>query len=629
MICYNMTNPQTSQTTVESERYLIIKYGEQVQRVPVTKGGVIQATLLGRIRLTQYPPPKPPSKSEEIDDSAPGGISVSVPLRLYDPAFKNTAVCNTKISLVDGVDGKLYYRGYDVEELFEKSTYMETSYLLIHGDLPNSMQLKDWTGSIMRHTYLHSAIEKQMSTFRYDCHPMGQLIATMASLSTFTPDANPSIVDPGMYMRPKLSSPPSADDLEKDAFAIQNRQKFIFRALGKIPTIASAVYRHRIGRHYNQPMPTSLSYCENLLFMMFKLNEPNYVPDERIVKIIDKLFILLAENGMKCSTAMMRHLISSGVDPYTALSGAAGALFGERKSSSVISMLKEIGSVDNIEAFLDRIKSPPTTAGKKPPRLMGFGHHIYKSGDPRVRLCKKLTHQLFDVLGCTKNAKIALALEECVSRDEWFVNRNLYPNIDFWTGIIFDTLDFPSDMFPVWCFIPRVSGFIAHCIESLDDPEFKIFRPRQIYIGPEKRTYEPNRPETAAPAIASENTQTVFRPASLTSHLQTDSREGLQTALEDFYNELANVDFAAQFENGGGGSQRELRLGWSLKSWVRKRFGATSSPVAQGIIDKMQEEMQELKLDQEKLARPSVSDGPHGPDLLAGSSHSRVIAKSP
>jgi citrate synthase len=293
------------------------KSGQSVE-IPVVNNS-IPATYFSKLRLPQT---TPPSQGD------------TVPLRLYDPGFKNTAVCNTKISRVDP-NGSLLYRGYDIETLFENSSFLETAYLLIFGNLPNREQLDEFNNGVLGHTYLHAEMERQMLTFRYDAHPMGMLIATVASLSTFTPDANPAIrSSENLYMLPKSTS--TDEDKKQFDFAMANRLKVMYRALGKVPTIAAAVYRHRLGRNYNHPMYNSTSYCENLLYMMDKLNEPDYKPNPKIVKILDKLFIVLAEHGVNCSTVMMRHLASSGVDPYTALSGTAGALFGERKSYIVI-----------------------------------------------------------------------------------------------------------------------------------------------------------------------------------------------------------------------------------------------------------------------------------------------------
>jgi citrate synthase len=371
-------------------RFLTVRDPEtdQVVKIEVTNDSV-SAAAFAKVALTPTTP-----TSEDPNEK--------VPLRLYDPGFKNTAVCKSKISHIDPA-GKLFYRGYDIEELFEKSTFLEVAFLLIYGELPTAEELTGWTQNIMKHTYLHSQLERQMLTFRYDAHPMGMMIATIASLSTFSPEANPAIVSHGMYMMPK-SQNSDPDDLEMNdiSLVIQNRNKVIYRALGKVPTISSAVYRHRLGRNYNHPMFGSLNYCENLLYMMDKLNEPNYKPDPRLVKILDKLFILIAEHGVTCSTGMLRHLASSGVDPYTALSGAAGALFGERKSASVISMLSSLKSIEEIDEFLQSVKSSncsDISAGNDPKNvkskiLMGFGHRIYNSFDPRVILCKKLVEEV-------------------------------------------------------------------------------------------------------------------------------------------------------------------------------------------------------------------------------------------
>eukprot|EP00842_Homolaphlyctis_polyrhiza_P000299 jgi/Hompol1/126/HPOL_005238-RA len=363
---------------------------------------------------------------------------------------------------------------------------------------PSESQYDQWVFDVMHHTFLHTQIERQMLTFRYDAHPMGMVISTMSSLSTFDPDANPALKGESLYMKPKIAAgkEPSASEAAKIAAATNARNRVIFRLLGKVPTIAANAYRHRLGRAYNHPLHGSTNYCENLLYMMDALNEPNYRPDPRLVKILNKLFIILAENGSNCSTVMVRHLASSGVDPYTALSGSAGALFGERKSAAVIDMLRKIGSVDKIDAYLDLVKQSSaanreSTGTKKATRvrLMGFGHRIYKTHDPRVKICKNLALELFELMGKDHIAEIALELESKALADPYFSTRKLYPNIDYWVGVLLYTLRFPSDMFPVWMLIPRISGLIAHLVESIDDPEYKIFRPRQVYIGENRRPY--------------------------------------------------------------------------------------------------------------------------------------------
>ncbi|KAI8819592.1 citrate synthase-like protein [Fimicolochytrium jonesii] len=447
--------------------------------------GTIPGTAFAQFKLKPTIPP-----SDDPNDR--------VPLRLYDPGFKNTTVCRSKISNVDGENGKLYYRGYDVEELCEKSNFLEVAYLLNYGELPDPMEAEKWSKAVMTHTYIHAELEKQMMSFRYDAHPHGMLIATIASLSTFHPEANPALQGTDFYMSPKIPAgqEPTPEQAEKVKHAQEVRNKATFRMLGKTATIAANVYRHRLGRPYNHPMPGVSSYTENLLYMMDKLNEPDYRPDRRLVRALDTMFILLAEHGSNCSTILMRHLMSSGVDPYTALSGSAGALFGERKASAVITMLKEIGKVEKIQHYLSIVKRRESFVGNigmqkinRPARLMGFGHRVYKTGDPRVKIAKKVAFDLFALMGKDNVAELALALEEAVAADEWFTKRGLYPNIDFWSAIVFHTLGFPVDMFPVLLTVPRVAGLIANCWESLDDPEYKIYRPRQIYTGEVIRKY--------------------------------------------------------------------------------------------------------------------------------------------
>ncbi|RKO84369.1 citrate synthase-like protein, partial [Blyttiomyces helicus] len=332
--------------------------------VPInTKTNTINASLFAQLKIVPTTPP--PIASED-----------RVPVRLFDPGFKNTTVCRSAVSRVDGEEGKLYYRGYDVEELVEKSSFEEVGYLLIYGELPTQTELEDFSRAIARNQYVHSELEKQMLTFRYDAHPMGMLISTIASLSTFHPEANPALQGENLYISPMLTSGLSASD------------KLVDLGKGRRVRHVAAARGERVGRHpYNQPMPNPKSYTENFLYMLDKLNETDFTPDPRLTKILDKLFILLAEHGSNCSTVMMRHLASSGVDPYTALSGSAGALFGERKASAVIDMLKQINSPEKIDIFL-------TIKKGRPVRLMGFGHRIYKGRDPRVSIARDLAFQV-------------------------------------------------------------------------------------------------------------------------------------------------------------------------------------------------------------------------------------------
>ncbi|KAI8614576.1 citrate synthase-like protein [Chytriomyces sp. MP71] len=462
-------------------------------RVPINAGNqTIASSAFAGIKLTQTMPMPL--------------VSQTTPLRLFDPGFKNTVACVSKVSRVVGCgqgegDGTLLYRGFSIDQLVSESSFLEVAFLLIYGNLPSKAEYADWSNAVLDHTYIHAELEKQMKTFRYDAHPMGMLIATVASLSTFHPDANPALQGDAMYMKPKGV----AFDDPKVAKAIANRNRAITRILGKVPTVASHAYRNRIGRTYNAPMPNCTNYAENFLYMIDKLNEPNYVPNPYIVKILDKMFILLAEHGSNCSTITMRHLTSSGVDPYSALSGALGALFGERKSSAVIDMLQLIGSQAHIAAFFDLVKikacivrdaeSGRLVAAPKgrATRLQGFGHRIYKGEDPRVKIAKSLAFELFELVGKGEFGDLAVALEEAARSDEYFQSRGLFTNIDYWTAVVFHVLGFPADMFPVLTAVPRTAGLVAHWQESLDDPEYKIYRPRQVYIGSFLRDYANDR----------------------------------------------------------------------------------------------------------------------------------------
>ncbi|KAJ3077087.1 hypothetical protein HDU98_008519 [Podochytrium sp. JEL0797] len=448
-------------------------------QIPISVHNTVPAASFAALKIKQTTP-LPPDPQQTL-------------LKIYDPV-----VCKSKISQVSNTG--LKYRGYAVDELYENSTFLEVAYLLVNKELPTKAQSDEWTEAIMQHTYLHAELEKQMTTFRYDAHPMGMLIATVASLSTFHPDANPALQGDAMYIKPKNG------DVRRSQKVEVTRNRAIFRILGKVPTIAANAHRNRIGRTYNSPMPNCTNYAENFLYMIDKLNEPNYVPNPKIVKILDKMFILLAEHGTNCSTITMRHLASSGVDPYTALSGSFGSLFGERKSTNVLRMLELIGTPDNVPVFLQFVKdrknivkkpdgSLHASASGKPTRLQGFGHRIYKHTDPRVVKAKALALELFSLIGRDEIGTLAVLLEEAAKEDPWFDNRHLFPNIDFWTAIVFHTLGFPADMFPVLTAVPRTAGFLAHWVESLEDDELKIYRPRQIYCGEWLRDYTADRLE--------------------------------------------------------------------------------------------------------------------------------------
>ena len=390
-------------------------------------------------------------------------------LMLYDPGYMQTICCTSKISYIDGDKGILEYRGYPIEELAEKSTFLEVAFLLIFGELPTKAQFAPWEHKVLHHTYLHMDISRMMENFHYDAHPMGVLVSTMSAMSTFQPEQNPALL--------------TGIDPYKDSL-LMNKQ--IYRIMGRIITVAAYAYRNRIGRPFNEPAQ-ELGYIENFLYMMDRLNEVEFKPHPKLVKALDILFILHAEHELNCSTAAMRHLASSEVDVYTCIAGAAAALYGRKHggaNEAVLRMLEEIGSVDNIPAFLEKVK-----AGKG--RLMGFGHRIYKNYDPRAKIVKRISDDVFSVCGKEPLIDIAMALEKIALTDKYFIERKLYPNVDFYTGVIYKSMGFPTDMFPVLFTIPRVAGWLAHWREFHADPENKIVRPRQYYTGSRIRSYVP------------------------------------------------------------------------------------------------------------------------------------------
>jgi citrate synthase len=384
-------------------------------------------------------------------------------LMTFDPAFMNTANCRSAITYIDGEKGVLLYRGYPIEQLAENSNYLETAYLILFGELPTEAQLQSWTREITLHTMLHENIKKFMEGFRYDAHPMGIFISTVAALSTLNPDA-PNIFD-------------------KASRRLQTR-----RLIAKVPGIAAYAYRHSIGRPYNYP-DNDLSFPGNFLNMLFRMTEVKYQANPVLERALDVLFILHADHEQNCSTSAMRNIGSSHVDPYSALAGAAAALYGPLHggaNEAVLRMLNEIGSVAKVPEFIKRVKS-----GEGKDRLMGFGHRVYKSYDPRAKVIKKIADLVFTVTGKNPLLDIALELERIALEDEYFVSRKLYPNVDFYSGLIYQAMGFPVEMFPVLFAIPRTAGWLAQWDEMLLDPETKIARPRQIYTGPHTRNYMP------------------------------------------------------------------------------------------------------------------------------------------
>ena len=379
----------------------------------------------------------------------------------YDPAYTNTASCSSRITFVDGEKGVLRYRGYPIEQLAEQSTFLEVAYLLIYGELPNKEQLEYWQERVMHHTFLHQNLSKMMESFRYDAHPMGMLIGTLAAMSTLHPDA-------------------------KDVHNEKSREKQVWRLLGKLPTVAAFAYRRRIGRPYNYPN-SSLNYTANLLYMMDYMNQDDYEVNPILSRALDVLFILHADHEQNCSTAVMRGIGSSLADPYTAMAGAAAALYGPLHggaNEAVLRMLNQIAAVENIPGYIEKVK-----AGEF--RLMGFGHRVYKNYDPRARIIKKVADDVLSVTGSNQLLDIALALEGIALKDEYFVSRRLYPNVDFYSGIIYQAMGFPVDMFPVLFALGRAPGWLSQWLELIDDKEQRIARPRQVYLGQEERDYSP------------------------------------------------------------------------------------------------------------------------------------------
>jgi citrate synthase len=382
-------------------------------------------------------------------------------LMTYDPAFMNTASCRSTITYIDGDQGILEYRGYPIEQLAEQSTYLEVAYLLLHGELPTADELATFTYEITHHTFINENIKKVLDGFHHSAHPMGMFEAMVAALSTFYPEA-------------------------KDIDDEENRRKQIHRLIAKAPTIAAFAYRHRVGLPYAYP-DNDLSYEGNFLNMMFKTTELKYQPNPVLERALSVLFILHADHEQNCSTSVMRSIGSAHTDPYSSLAGAAAALYGPLHggaNEAVLRMLNEIGSVANIPEYIRRVK-----AGEF--RLMGFGHRVYKNYDPRARIIKQVAYEVFEVTGKDPLLDVALELERIALEDEYFVKRRLYPNVDFYSGIIYRAMRFPVDMFPVLFAIPRTSGWLAQWSEMLNDPDQKIARPRQIYLGKRTRDYVP------------------------------------------------------------------------------------------------------------------------------------------
>jgi citrate synthase len=375
----------------------------------------------------------------------------------YDPAFMNTASCRSAITYIDGDKGILRYRGYPIEELARHTTFLDAAYLLLNGELPDKDESQNWSREISHHTYVHENVKKFIDGFHHDAHPMGIIVSTVAALSTFYPEAK------------------AVSDQVR-------RREQVVRLIAKMPTLAAFAYRHAFGLPYAYP-DAELSYAGNFLNMMWKMTEPRYQPDPILEHALDVLFMLHADHEQNCSTSSMRIVGSSQVDPYSAAAAAAAALYGPLHGGAneqVLRMLKEIGSVDSVPAYIARVK-----AGEL--RLMGFGHRVYKNFDPRAKIIKEIADEVFQVTGRNPLLDIALELERIALDDDYFISHKLYPNVDFYSGIIYQAMGFPEAMFPVLFAIGRMPGWLAHWQEGSADPEQKISRPRQLYVGADVR----------------------------------------------------------------------------------------------------------------------------------------------
>jgi citrate synthase len=382
-------------------------------------------------------------------------------LMSYDPAYLNTAACRSAITLIDGDKGILRYRGYPIEELAERSTFLETAFLLLQGELPTAAELDQWVYDILHHTMIHENVKKFIDGFHHDAHPMGMFVSTVAALSTFYPEA-------------------------RHIHEVDSRRAQIHRLIAKTPTLAAFAYRHSIGMPYAYP-DNDLSYAGNFLNMMFKGTEVKYKPHPVLERALDVLFILHADHEQNCSTSAMRSVGSSHPDPYVSMAAAAAALYGPLHGGAneeVLRMLREIGSKGRVPAYIERVKTGEV-------RLMGFGHRVYKNYDPRARIIKRVADEVFAVTGKNPLIDLALELERIALQDDYFVSRKLYPNVDFYSGIIYEAMRLPVAMFPVLFAIGRTPGWLAQWQEMLTDKEQKIARPRQVYIGPDVRSYVP------------------------------------------------------------------------------------------------------------------------------------------
>ncbi|KAM0206831.1 hypothetical protein ACHAPA_005468 [Fusarium lateritium] len=453
MVLKQSKGPRETLTVVDNRT-------NQVYEIPITHNS---------IPATEFKKIKAEGGNDRPEDETTQG------LRVYDPAYMNTAVVQSKITYINGLDGVLRYRGYPIEQLVEKSDFLESAYLLIYGELPTKSQYDNWHGEVMHHTYIHTDIENMFKSFRYDSHPMSMLTAAFATLGAFAPEANPSLAGQKLYTNA------ASGDME----ALKVLDKQILRILGKAPTLAAASYRMRQGRPFNRPAQ-GLSYTENFLYQLDNLSETDYQPHPVLARALDKLFIIHADHEVNCSTATVMQVGSSLVDPYSVVAAGCAALYGPSHggaSESAIRMLIEIGSPENVPAFMEAVE-------RRERVLVGFGHRVYKNVDPRSTAIRKLAEEVFEVTGRNKLLDTALTLADYARKSEFMRSRNLYPNVDFYSGLIYQAMGFPLDFYPVLFAVPRCVGWLAHWRQMmLNTAGVKIWRPRQLYVGEGEREY--------------------------------------------------------------------------------------------------------------------------------------------
>lgn len=451
MVSIPSKTPRQSLTVVDNRT-------QKVYEIPIKNNSVL-ATDIKKIKAEGGP----------AEDETNQGI------RVFDPAYMNTAVIESKITYINGLEGVLRYRGYPIQQLVKKSNFLESAYLLVYGELPTQSRYNDWQDEIMNHTYIHSDIENMFKSFRYDSHPMSMLTSAFATLGSFAPEANPSLAGQKLYTNA------ASGDVE----ALKALDKQILRIIGKAPTLAAASYRMRQGRPFNRPAK-GLSYTGNFLYLLDHLSGHEYQPHPVLERALDALFIIHADHEVNCSTATVLQVGSSLVDPYSMVSAGCAALYGPSHggaSESAIRMLMEIGSPDNVPAFMEKVE-------KRERVLVGFGHRVYKNVDPRSTAIRELADEVFEVTGRNQLLDTALALAEYAGKSEFMRSRNLYPNVDFYSGLIYQAMGFPLDFYPVLFAVPRCVGWLAHWRQMILNPSgVKIWRPRQLYLGEGEREY--------------------------------------------------------------------------------------------------------------------------------------------